>query len=43
MTLLDAPGAVWPDEGKRRLLVALDPAARSAAAQEAAAMLREGA
>jgi len=43
MTLLDAPGAVWPAEGRRRLLVALDPAARSTAAQEAAAMLREGA
>jgi hypothetical protein len=39
--LLEAPGAPWADEDRRRLLVALDPAARSAAAQEATAMLGE--
>ncbi|HEY3821070.1 MAG TPA: hypothetical protein VGL81_28090 [Polyangiaceae bacterium] len=41
VTLLDAPGAVWPENDRRRLLDALDAAARSPAAQEAAAMLGE--
>jgi hypothetical protein len=42
VTLLDAPNAAWQDDDRRRLLVALDPAARSPGAQEAAAMLGEG-
>ena len=41
--LLEAPGAAWAEDDRRRLLGALDPAARSQAAQEATAMLREGA
>jgi hypothetical protein len=40
--LLDAPGG-WADDERRRLLAALDGAARSAVAQEAVAMLGEGA
>jgi hypothetical protein len=39
--MLEAPGAAWPEDEKRRLLVTLDPAARSPAAQEATAMLGE--
>ncbi len=42
VTLLDAPGG-WPDDERRRLLAALDAAARSAVAQEAVAMLGGGA
>ena len=41
--LLEAPGAGWAEDDRRRLLAALDPAARSTAAQEATAMLGEGA
>lgn len=37
--LLEAPGAAWTEDDRRRLLVALDPAARSPAALEATAML----
>ena len=39
--LLEAHGAAWPEAERRRLLGALDPASRSAAAQEATAMLGE--
>jgi hypothetical protein len=41
--LLEASGATWAEDDRRRLLAALDPAARSPAAQEATAMLGEGA
>ena len=39
--LLEAHGAAWPEDERRRLLGALDSASRSAAAQEATAMLGE--
>jgi hypothetical protein len=41
VTLLDGPGAGWPDDLRRRLVGALDAAARSPAAEEAARMLGE--
>jgi hypothetical protein len=39
--LLDAPGAAWPEDERLRLLGALEPVARSTAAQEATAMLAD--
>lgn len=39
--MLEAAGGSWPEGDRRRLLVALDAAARSPAAQEATAMLGE--
>lgn len=39
--LLETPGAAWAEDDRRRLLAALDGAARSPAAQEATAMLGE--
>jgi hypothetical protein len=37
--MLERSGAAWTEDERRRLLAVLDPAARSAAAQEATAML----
>jgi hypothetical protein len=41
--MLEAPEAPWSEDERRRLLAALEPATRSAAAQEARAMLAESA
>jgi hypothetical protein len=41
VVLLEASGEGWPEEERRRLLLALEPGARSAAAREATAMLGE--
>ena len=41
MVMLEAPTAAWPEDERMRILVALNPAARSPAAQEATALLGE--